>query len=106
MSSFNKPALNLDAQIKLLSKRGLRINDEARARHYLSNISYYRLSAYLHTFYQWESDEHCFISGTTFDEILSLYIFDRELRLILLDAIERLEVALRAQLTNTLAEHH
>src|SRR5690606_19356405 len=82
------------------------IPDDARARHYLANISYYRLSAYARRFYVPNEAEHRFIAGASFDDALSLYVFDRELRLLLLDAIERIEVALRAQLTNTLAEHH
>nr|WP_274519790.1 Abi family protein [Halorhodospira halophila] len=72
----------------------------------MANISYYRLSAYMRPFYQPGLTEHRFLSGTTFDDVLDLYVFDRELRLLLLDAVERLEVALRAQLANTLAEHH
>nr|WP_255772089.1 Abi family protein [Halorhodospira sp. 9628] len=90
----------------MLQGRGLSVPDTGRAHRYLANISYYRLSAYMRPFYQPGLTEHRFLSGTTFDDVLDLYVFDRELRLLLLDAVERLEVALRAQLANTLAEHH
>ena len=106
MSYFNKPAHSIEEQIATLRERGLAISDEARARQYLANISYFRLSAYTRPLYQPGLQEHRFIEGTSFEDVLRLYVFDRELRLLLLDAIERLEVALRAQLTNTLAEHH
>lgn len=106
MTVFDKPALRIDQHLSTLSKRGLSIPDERRACQYLANISYYRLSAYTRPFYAHNGPEHCFLPGTSFEDVLQLYIFDRELRLLLLDAIERLEVALRAQLTNTLAEHH
>lgn len=106
MSVFDKPALTPDGHLTRLRERGLQIPDESRARHYLANISYYRLSAYARRFYVPNEAEHRFVAGTSFDDILSLYVFDRELRLLLLDAIERIEVALRAQLANTLAEHH
>ena len=106
MSHYDKPAVSLDEHLALLEQRGLGIQDEGRARHYLANISYYRLSAYTRPFYQPYQAEHAFLPGTCFEDVLRLYVFDRELRLLLLDAIERLEVALRAQLTNTLAEHH
>lgn len=106
MSEFQKSASDITDQIKTLRRRGMIVKDEARARHYLENISYFRLSAYTRVFYQPGESEHRFLSGTTFDDVLSRYIFDRELRLLLLDAIERLEVALRAQIANTLAEHH
>ena len=106
MSRFHKPAHSIDEQIATLRSRGLVIDDEASARHYLANISYFRLSAYTRPFYQPGSPEHQFLHNTKFADVLRLYVFDRELRLLLLDAIERLEIALRAQLGNTLAEHH
>lgn len=106
MSFFTKPAETIDEQITRLVERGLIIEDEPQARHYLANISYFRLSAYARPFYTPNLSEHQFLPDTRFDDILRLYVFDRELRLLLLDAIERIEVALRAQLTNTLAEHH
>lgn len=106
MTTFDKPALEIVQHLDTLKQRGLAIPDEARARHYLGNISYYRLSAYTRPFYRPGQTEHVFLDGTCFDDVLHLYVFDRELRLLLLDAIERLEIALRAQLTNTLAEHH
>lgn len=106
MTAFDKPAHTIDQQLELLRQRGLVITDEGRARHYLANISYYRLSAYTRPFYVPREQTHRFLPGTTFDQVLALYIFDRELRILLLDAIERIEVALRAQMTNTLAEHH
>jgi abortive infection bacteriophage resistance protein len=106
MSRFDKPAQSTAQHLATLRQRGLTIPDETRARHYLGNISYYRLSAYTRPFYRPGRPDHVFLDGISFDDVLHLYVFDRELRLLLLDAIERLEVALRAQLTNTLAEHH
>ena len=106
MTVFNKPPLTPDEHLLKLRNRGLNIPDEARARRYLANISYYRLSAYTRPFYVPNEAPHRFLAGTEFDDVLMLYVFDRELRLLLTDAIERLEVALRAQLTNTLAEHY
>lgn len=39
-----------------------------------------------------------FATGTTFENVLDLYLFDREFRLLIFDAIERLEIAFRTQL--------
>jgi len=105
MTIFNKPPLSIDEHMRQWTNRGLLINDLPRTRHYLSVISYYRLSAYTLPF-QLGNPEHHFIAGSTFDDVLDLYIFDRQLRLLMLDAIERIEVALRARMTNVLAENH
>lgn len=44
-----------------------------------------------------------FARNSSFEQILQLYEFDRELRLLCLDAIERVEVALRAAIVDTVA---
>jgi len=80
----------------LLAKRGMEIPDHAAAEHSLSHISYYRLRSYWQSF---EADpvSHRFEPGTNFAKVLAAYIFDRELRLILLDAIERIEISARTR---------
>jgi len=45
-----------------------------------------------------EDSKHCFKPETDFDDILNLYVFDRELRILLFDAIERIEIAIRTQI--------
>lgn len=93
---FTKPATTYDQQIDRLIQRGMQIPDRDRARHYLSHLNYYRLGAYWLPF---EADHatHRFSPETRFDDVVSLYVFDRELRLLVMDAIERLEVSVRTQ---------
>lgn len=93
---YIKPPLTIPEQIKLLESRGLIIANKIKAEKYLSNISYYRLSAYLYPFKDLATDR--FTNGTTFDKVLNLYLFDRELRLLIFDAIEKIEIAFRTQL--------
>jgi abortive infection bacteriophage resistance protein len=97
---FPKLPLIISDQINLLKARGLNFPDEDRAKKYLSNISYYRLSAYSLPFQVHGDTNHTFIPNIEFDQILELYLFDRELRLIIFDAIERTEIALRTQIIN------
>jgi abortive infection bacteriophage resistance protein len=96
---YTKPPLPVQDQINLLKSRGLRIPDEEKAARYLRNISYYRLSGYMYPFLA-DAKQHLYKDGTVFEDILSLYRFDRELRLLVFSAIEKVEVALRAQITN------
>lgn len=93
---FSKPPTTFQEQIALLKSRGMLFNDINRAAHYLSHINYYRLSAYWLPFEQTHSPS-CFKQGTEFNTILEHYIFDRELRLLLMDAVERIEISLRTQ---------
>ena len=72
---------------------------------YFHHINYYRLGAYWLPF---EADHatHHFKNGTTFTKVMDLYNFDRELRLLILDAIERIEISLRTQWTYHMSKIH
>lgn len=77
---------------------GLIIPSPSRAEHFLAMVGSYRLSTYAQSF----MIDDRFISGVTFDEVAQLYSFDRKLRLTLLDALERVEVALRSCISDLL----
>lgn len=94
--SFNKTPTTHTQQIAILQERGMVVNDPKEAEFYLQHINYYRLSAYWR-FYEKDQQNHIFKSGVCFVDILNIYIFDRELRLLILDAIERIEVSIRSQ---------
>ncbi|GEO97354.1 peptide ABC transporter substrate-binding protein [Kocuria turfanensis] len=99
---YMKPALSHVQLVEQLAERGLEIPDADRAIRYLRHIGYYRLSPYTIP-YQIHDGSHQFHPGTTFDDVLGLYVFDRQLRLLVLDAVERVEVAVRASLTDIMA---
>ncbi len=107
-TNFNKPAIGLEQQLDLLIQRGLVVPDRAKALHYLRHIGYYRLSGYGLPFQKrgLALPPHTFQDGVQFDTLLDLCIFDRELRLLAMDAIERIEVAARAAISNTLSERY
>ena len=105
MTRYNKPPLNYTDQVKLLESRGLNIGNKKRAERVLANVSYYRLSAYMLPYKVCNHGivQDQFRPGTTFDMVYDLYKFDRKLRLLLFDAIERIEVALRTQIVYQLS---
>lgn len=96
---YPKQALTFEQQLDRLQQRGLTVYDADRALRWLRGVSYYRLSAYFLPF----KDGEQFRPGTIFDDIAGLYIFDRKLRLLLLDAVERIEVAMRTAVTYEVA---
>lgn len=97
---YTKPPLTLEAQADQLLSRGLEAGrDELVAR--LRSVSYYRLSGYSYTFRENGGDS--FQKGTTLQEVWARYTFDRRFRLIVMDAIERVEICVRAELVYCLA---
>lgn len=109
MVKYTKPALKFEEQIALLKSRGLIIEDEQRAIRHLSNVSYYRMSAYMLSFKKVDSDGNIldqFKEGTTWNNVYDLYKFDRKLRLLIFDAIERIEIALRTQVIYQLSHKY
>lgn len=108
---FNKPPLAVPEQIRLLQGRGMVIADEVRAARVLQHINYYRLRAYWLPFEALPAAlppdaEHAFRPGTDFDNVVRLYVFDRKLRLLILEAIERVEIAMRTHWAQVLAERY
>lgn len=95
---YTKPPVSIEQQVQLLKNRGLKFRDPAKACHYLSNISYYRLRAYTYPFQDNSNTEHRFIKDVTFEEIIQLYVFDRRLRLLVFDGLEKIEIALRTKI--------
>lgn len=101
---FEKPPLSVADQLQLLTSRGLIINNPKIAEHYLKFISYYRFCGYGIEFEDGlVGSEKRYKQGTTFEQILDCYVFDRKLRLLAIDAIERIEIAIRTVITNELA---
>ncbi|GGH66077.1 Abi family protein [Rothia aerolata] len=96
---YKKPPLTLDELVQRLVSRGLTVNSYERAVRYLGQIGYYRLSPYMIPF-QVPGSDHKFQPQTSFEEILKLYLFDKSLRLLMTDALERIEVAVRATITD------
>lgn len=108
MEKYNKPPLTYTQQVELLKSRGMTIPDEDQAEMLLANISYYRLSAYMLPYKQNEKGMilDTFREGTTWDMVYKLYAFDRKLRLLVFDAIERIEVAVRTQIIYQLSHKY
>ena len=101
---YTKPWLSYEQQADRLIARGLLCDRQVLIRR-LTDVGYYRLSGYLYIF---KSDltgsDETFVSGTSLAKVWELYTFDRQLRLVTLDTIERVEVYMRTQLAYLLAE--
>ena len=101
---YQKPWLSYEEQADRLEERGLEFDRNDLIAH-LADVGYYRLSGYWYIYKQDPgSGDESFVEGTSFEKIWDLYTFDRQLRLVTLDAIERVEVYMRTQLAYRLAK--
>ena len=66
----------------------------------MESIGYYRLSAYMYPFLKALKETHQYKDGTTFQQVLNLYRFDKKLRMLLLNEIEKVEIAIRRAIMN------
>ena len=103
---YTKKPLTLAEQVARLKQRGLVFDDESEATAYLFNISYYRLRAYTYPFQEnGEDSEHTFTrKDIHFKDIIDLYCFDRRLRSLIFNTIEKIEVAVRTKIVQVYAE--
>ena len=109
-----KPWKSIQEQIDLLKSRGMLITDEALTKQHLSRIGYYRLSGYYYAFRKRIPvpnmpklnkkvlDE--FIPDVTLKDVVDLYVFDKRLRLLVVDALERIEMAVRVDVAYMLGK--
>lgn len=98
----------IDQQVDLLAARGLVLNKNEAAR-WLRNVGYYRLSGYwypyrLETGQSGDTRLSTLEPGTTLDSVVQLYEFDRKLRTLIHDGMERIEVALRSHTSYRVGE--
>ncbi|AFM10719.1 Abi family protein [Turneriella parva] len=100
---YTKPPLTYEQQADQLISRGL-LADRAQLIQRLKSVNYYRLSGYWFPFREYPKDN--FKPDTRFEAIWRRYAFDRRLRLMVMDGIERIEIALRADATYHLAHKH
>lgn len=97
----HKPFKTIDEQIKILQdERNLIIDDVTEAKHYLSELNYYRLSGYSLTMRKNDS----FYNGSKFSDIIQIYKFDKELKLCILKYLEDIEISLRTHVAYELGK--
>ncbi|PCI44773.1 MAG: hypothetical protein COB49_10765 [Alphaproteobacteria bacterium] len=105
MARAPKTWKSVDEQIGILQDRGMTIDDEAKAAHFLRRVGYYRLSGYWFPFRQFDDDgkpSDTFIKGSTFTDVIALYLFDRRLKLLAMDALERIELSVQVDIAHLL----
>lgn len=96
---YVKAVLTYDQQADLLLSRGL-LADRDLLVSRLQAVNYYRLSGYLYPF---RNSDDTYKPNTTLEGVWRRYTFDRRLRLLMMDGIERVEVAVRSQLAYHMA---
>lgn len=113
---YSRPWKSFPEQLELLQSRGMVVTDEAAALDYLARVGYYRLSAYWYPFRKFELVQDsetgklstkaidAFHPDTQFVDVVRLYLFDKQLRLCLADALERIEISLRVDLSYLLGK--
>lgn len=116
-----KPYRDYPDLVALLESRGMTILDKSRAERKLAQIGYYRLSGFWYpcriikrdatgqvvlSVSQKPEREERFQPLTDFQSIIKLYLFDKKLRQLMLDAIERIEVHVRSVIAHEVGYHN
>ena len=97
---FQKPYTSAHDLVSLLQSRGLTVSDTTKAESYLEYIGYYRLSAYMYPLLLLPKEQHRYKPNATFSQVMMLYRFDKKLRLLIFNEIEKIEVAVRSTIVN------
>lgn len=95
----------LDEQIDILKYKGLTIDDETSAKEILFRENYFFISGYRHLFMRSYKDKE-FIPGSTFDELYTVFLFDRKLRNIMFQYILVVENNLKSIISYKLSSKY
>lgn len=93
---YDKLAIDFTDQLAVLKSYGLIIEDNEVALQQLHSISYFRFASYLQSF-ESNSVSHQLALKTHFNDVISLYVFDKNLRTLIFTAIQDIEIALRTR---------
>ena len=104
LATFSKPAQSPATLLAKLQAQGLIVHDHKLAFQYLNFVGHYRLKGYWYQLV--DPVSKCFKPGVSFEMIRDRYEFDREIRAMILEAAERLEVAVRGAICNYLSLKH
>lgn len=109
-----KPWVSMEDQLARLKQRGLAVSNDGAALSYLQRIGYYRLSGYWYPLRELDrvtSEREgrpvrldTFVAGSRFEDVVKLYVFDKKLRLLAMDALERIEMAVRVDVAYLLGQ--
>lgn len=99
----------------------MEVADLCRAERKLAQVGYYRLSGFWFSAREFARDQRgevslchvthkplrqdTFMAGASFDSAFKLYIFDKKLRQLMLDAIERIEIHMRSIVAHEVGYH-
>ena len=95
----------IDEQVEILKSKGLIIEDELKAKEILLRENYFFLNAYRGVFLKRDGTRK-FIDGTTFEELYSLFKFDRQIRNIIFKNILIIENNYKSMLSYVLSRNY
>lgn len=100
----NKPFLTFEEQLDLFSKRGMKIKNREIAIEKLSNINYYKIKEFAKPFEIIKDDNICY-ENISFEGIVKRFYTDKNLRMYLFDAIEKVEISIKTKIGYVLGKH-
>jgi abortive infection bacteriophage resistance protein len=102
---MDKTFRSLEEQVEILKNKGLVIDNEDYCKEVLFRENYFFINGYRHTFMK-NSDKSRFIEGTKFEEVYSLFLFDRQIRNILFKNILIIENNMKSIISYQLSKKY
>ena len=101
----NKEFKTLDEQINILEHKGMVIKDREYAKNILLRENYFFINGYRHLFLK-SLDDRKFIDNTTFEEVYSLFLYDRKFRNIIFKNLLIIENSIKSVIAYQLSKKY
>ena len=102
---MQKTFKNLDEQLEILSAKGLKIEDYDKAKAILFRENYFFINGYRHLLVRPDKTNQ-FVEGATFDELYSIFVFDRRIRNIMFKNILIIENNIKSIISYQLSKKY
>ncbi len=106
---MQKPFLTIDEQVEKLEKRGLIVNKDTRVilmrESYYSIINGYK-EPFLDRVESGKANDDRYITGSSFDDLYTVFLFDRKLRNLTFEYIIQAEATFKTAVAYIFSKHH
>ncbi|EIJ69282.1 Abi-like protein [Fusobacterium necrophorum subsp. funduliforme ATCC 51357] len=103
---YEKQHKTMEELLQIFIDRGMKVNKTDQALQRLSHINYYKMKEFAKPYYKRQTDGTYKYEKIAFEQVLNRFYQDKNLRVYLLHAIEKIEISFKTKIAYVLGRKH